>query len=85
MVESVNSQNNAFNSVKEFTKEWLFKEVVSDGHHATVQILKQRQRVIMDTFRAKKEGIADFLLKFVVIEDVAVSVNILDTVYSVTP
>ena len=35
-----------------------------------------------DVYKARKEGVAEFLLKFLMIEDVGLSVNIIDTIFS---
>jgi hypothetical protein len=79
LVESVTSNSNVF---KEFSKDWLFNEVVTDGNHVkTVQCLRSRQQKIQDIVQARKEGVAEFLLKFMMVDDLTVSVNILETLF----
>ena len=43
--------------------------------------MSQRQKCIQDCVNAKKESTSGFLLKFVLIQDVALSCNILETLF----
>lgn len=88
LVESVTSQNNAFQSSQTSETRALSNydslcEEILQSQPNLIQLLKHRQFLISECLEAKREGLPEFLLKFINLTDLATSVGIVETLYLV--